>query len=159
MAGTPTTVTRIVNRLTSDGSLATLLPGGIYTRPLKREGDGSTPNAFASTFPYQPRAAAVVVDGTDETTAFGPDGSFVSFPWVYLYAEPHQGGKDTIANAWDQIFGLLHGWHFATGNGTDCEVRVIGRLAVMDDQDETLETGRVLGGMRVQVSGLWRRTG
>ena len=156
MAGTPTTVTRILNRLTSDGSLTLLLPGGIWTRPLKREGEGATPTAFAPTFPYQPRAAAVVVDGTDESAAFGPDGSFVSFPWVYLYAEPHENGKATIANAVDQIFGLLHGWHFATGNGTDCEVRVIGRLAVMDDPDAT---DRVMGGMRLQVSGLWRRTG
>ena len=156
MAGTPTIVTRILNRLTSDGSLTSLLAGGVYTRPLKREGDGATPTAFAPTFPYQPRAAAVVVDGTDEQTAFGPDGAFVSFPWVYLYAEPHENGKATIANAWDQIFGLLDGWHFATGNGTDCEVRVIGRLGVMDDPDAT---DRVMGGMRLQVSGLWRRTG
>ena len=156
MAGTPTTVTRILNRLSGDATFSGLLPGGIYTRPLKREGVGNTPNAFAPTFPYQPRAAAVVVDGTDEQTAFGPDGSFTSFPWVYLYAEPHDNGKATIANAWDQLFSLLHGWHFATGNGTDCEVRVIGRLAVMDDPDAT---DRVMGGMRLQVTGLWRRTG
>jgi hypothetical protein len=156
MAGTPTTVTRILGRLTSDGTLTgTLLPGGIYNRPLKREGPGSTDGAWDA-LDGRIKGAAVVVDGTDEQTAFGPDGSFVSFPWVYIYAEPHENGKTRIANAWDQIFGLLHKWHFATGNGTDAEVQVIGRLGVMDDPDAT---DRVMGGMRLQVSGLWRRTG
>src|SRR5690349_3649648 len=153
MAGTPTIVTRILNRISS-GSLSTLLPGGIYTRPIKREGNGKTLTAFDAD--GDPLPAAVVMDGTDEQAAFGPDGSFQSFPWIYLYAQPHDTGKATIAEAWDQLFSLLHGWHFATGNGTDCEVRVIGRLAVMDDPDAT---DRVMGGMRLQVTGLWRRTG
>ena len=156
MSGTPTTVTRIYNRLTGDGTLGGVLSGGIWTRPLKREGDGNTPGAFTVTPPYRPLPAAVVTDGTDEQTAFGPDGSFQSFPWIYIYAPPHDNGKAAIANAWDQMFTLLHGWRFATGNGTDAEVRVIGRLGVLDDEPGT---DRVLGGMRLQVTGLWRRTG
>jgi hypothetical protein len=34
---------------------------------------------------------------------------------------------------------------------------VIGRLAILDDPDES--TDRVMGGMRLQVTGLWRNTG
>ena len=124
MSGTPRIATVILNRLSGDGTFSGLLPGGVYDRPLKREGDGETPNAFAPTFPYQPRPAAVVVDGSDETDAFGPDGSFMSFPWVYFYAAPTQSGKDTIANAWDVAFSALHNYRFATGNGTGAQIKV-----------------------------------
>ena len=154
MAGTPTTVTRIYNRLTGDNSLLTVLPGGIWDRAIKREGVGATPGAFDQ---YgDPLPAAVVMDGTDEQTAFGPDASFQSFPWIYLYAQPHANGKAAIATAWDLMFSLLHKWRFATPNSTDAEVHVIGRLGVMDDPDVD---DRLLGGMRLQVTGLWRNTG
>lgn len=156
MSGTPTMVTRLLDFLTTDASLTALLPGGIYNQPLKREGPGSTPNAFAPTPPYQPRPAAVITDGTDQADVFGPDGSFQSFPWIYLYATPTANGKATIANAWDLIFGKVHGWRFATGNGTGAVVQVIGRLGVLDDPEDAQ---RVLGGMRLQVTGLWRNTG
>jgi hypothetical protein len=155
MAGTPTIVDRLLSRLSGDGTLSGLLPGGIYTRELLREGPGATPTAFDAF--GDPLAAAVIKDGNDEAEAFGPDGSFSSFPWVYLYAPPHQNGKSAIANAWDQMFSLLHKWKFATGNGTGAEVQVIGRLGILDDPDET--TDRVMGGMRLQVTGLWRNTG
>lgn len=154
MSGTPTTVTQILGRLTADASLNSTLPGGIYDRPIKREGMGATPTAFAAAPPYQPRAAAVVTDGTDNADPLGPNGSYSAFPWVYLYAEPHQSGKNTIATAWDQMHSLLHNWRFATGNNTDALVTVIGRLGVMDDPEVP---DRVLGGMRLQVTGLWRR--
>ena len=154
MAGTPTTVSRIYSRLSANGTLVTLLPGGIWDRPLKTEGNGATPEAFDEW--GDPLPAAVIVDGTDEQTAFGPDGSFQSFPWIYLYAQPHANGKAAIANAWDEMFSSLHGWRFATGNGTDAEVKVIGRLGVMDDEPGS---DRLVGGMRLQVTGLWRNTG
>jgi hypothetical protein len=158
MSGTPTMVKRIMDRLTADGTLTGLLPGGIYNQPIIRESDagGATPNAFAPTPPYQPRPAAVVTDGTDEQVAFGPDGAFTSFPRIYLYAPTTQNGKDTIANAFDTLFSLLHGWRFATGNGTGAEVRVISRLETMDDPETS---GRLVGGLRLQVTGLWRHTG
>lgn len=153
MSGTPTIVSRIHSRI-SGGGLNTLLPGGIWTRPIKREGNGATPTAFDAD--GDPLPAAVVVDGTDQQTPFGPDASFMSFPQIYIYAQPHDTGKATIAEAWDQMYGLLHKWRFATGNGTDAEVQVIGRLGVMDDEPGS---DRILGGMRLQVTGLWRNTG
>ncbi len=156
MSGTPTTATVILNRLTGDSSLTTLLTGGIYDRPLKRLGDGATASAYSLTPPYQPRPAAVVVDGSDEADVVGPDGAFMSFPWVYFYAEPHANGKATIATAFDMAFSLLNNWRFATANGTGALSRVIGRLGVLDDPEVA---DRVVGGMRLQVSGLWRRIG
>jgi hypothetical protein len=156
MSGTPTIVNQILSRLSGDGTVSGLLPGGIYTRELKAPGTpGATPAAFD--VDGDPIAAAVIKDGTDEGTAFGPDGSFDSFPFIYIYAPPHENGKATIANAWDAMFSALHKWKFATGNGTGAEVRVIGRLAILDDPDES--TDRVMGGMRLQVTGLWRNTG
>lgn len=154
MAGTPTMRTRILSRLSS--LTPNPLTGGVYDRPLSRDGEGATPNAFAPSFPYQQRPAAVVADGTDQADPLGPDGSFHSFPWVYFYAPRTAQGKDTIADAWDAAFALLHGWRFATGNNTGALVKVISRLAVMDDPEDTQ---RVLGGMRLQVTGLWRNTG
>lgn len=155
MSGTPTIVTRIHNRLSGDGTLTGLLPGGIYTRELKAEGPGKTPAAFD--IDGDPIPAAVIKDSSDEAEVFGPDGSFSSFPFIYLYAPPHDNGKTAIANAWDAMFSLLHKWRFATGNGTGAEVQVIGRLGILDDPDEA--TDRVMGGMRLQVTGLWRNTG
>lgn len=165
MSGTPTIATAILNRLTTDSAITTLLPGGIYTRPLKRgELDsagrlvppGATPDAFDSVNPQsRPRPAAVISDGDDSANVLGPNSAFDSFPWVYFYASPHDTGKDTIANAWDAAHSRLHDWHFATGNGTDAVVKVIGRLGTRDDPDDST---RSVGGMRLQVTSLWRRT-
>jgi hypothetical protein len=155
MSGTPTTASVIHARLTGDATLTTLLTGGIYTRPIKRSGDGATPNAFSTTPPYWVRPAAVVTDGTDEAMPLGPDAAFSSFPWVYLYGTRDDTGKNTIANAWDRMFSLLHNWRFATGRGTGARVTVIGRLGVIDDDEDST---RVVGGMRLQVTGLWRQT-
>lgn len=166
MSGTPTLAAQILARLQGDSALSTLLPGGIYNRPIKRGSldsagritpAGATPDAFSSSNPSsRPRPSAVVTDGDDNADQLGPDGAFMSFPWVYFYAEPHDNGKATIANAWDQAFSRLHGWRFATGNGTDVQIKVIGRLATRDDPGDAT---RVMGGMRLQVTGLWRRTG
>ena len=160
MSGTPTMVDRIASRLS--GLSPSPLTGGIYTRPLKRgvydaslrpDPAGSTPDAFAPTFPYQQRPAAVVTDGTDEADFFGPDTAWQSFPWIYFYAPPNQTGKDTIANAVDAADVLLHNWRFATANNTGALVKVISRMAVIDDPEDAQ---RVLGGMRLQVVGLRR---
>jgi hypothetical protein len=160
MSGTPTMVTRIVARLSS--LTPSPLSGGIYDRPIMRgvydannrpDPAGSTPDAFAPTFPYQQRPAAVVTDGTDEVDFFGPDTAWQSFPWIYFYAPPTQQGKDTIANAVDAADVLLHNWRFATANNTGALVKVISRMAVIDDPEDAQ---RVLGGMRLQVTGLRR---
>jgi len=160
MAGTPTMVNRIAGRLSS--LTPSPLPGGIWERPLMRgvldgsgrpDPAGSTPSAFAPTFPYQQRPAAVVVDGNTENDPFGPLTAWQAFPWVYFYAPPNQQGKDTIATAFDSAFSLLNNWRYATANNQGALITVIGRLAVMDDPEDSQ---RVMGGMRLQVSSLWR---
>jgi hypothetical protein len=163
MSGTPRMVASLVNRIAGDSAIVAQLPGGIYDRPIKygeldSQGrivpPGATPDAFDAD--GRPRPAATVTDATDEAAAFGPDGSFLSFPWIYIYAAPTTNGKNTIANVCDLLYSRLNGWVFPTGNGTGCDVKAISRLAVLDDPDDAR---RVLGGMRLQVSGLWRRTG
>ena len=146
-----TTVSQIASRLSA--LVPNPLTGGVYTRDIKRTGDGRTPDAFAPTEPWQQRPAAVVVDGTDERDPLGPDTSNHSFPWVYFYAPPTESGKATIANAFTEAYALLHNWHFATDNGTGAEVKVISRLAVLDDPGDA---NRKMGGMRLQVTSLWR---
>ena len=156
MAGTPTMVKRILDRITGSSTLSTILPGGIYNQPLLRAGDGATPNAFLPTPPYKPRPAAVVTDGTDEQEAFGPDGAFTSFPFIWLYGPRDDSGKAAIANAFDEMFSLLHNWRFPMPNGTGALVKVISRL---ETRDEPETTDRLVGGLRLQVTGLWRNTG
>lgn len=146
---------RIQNRLSASADLTAVLVGGIWTRRLERIGEGATPQAFAPTPPYQPRPAAVVIDGGETVDPFGPDAAFQGFPEVWLYAPATGNGKAAIDQAWNLAFGLLHRWRFATANGTGVLVRVAGRLGVTDDP---VVGGRVLDRMRLQLVGLWRNT-
>lgn len=163
MSGTPTVAAQILGRLTSDSALMALLTGGVYDRPIKRgqtDGagrvtpPGATPQAFASVAPFQPRPAAVIVDGIDESDPFGPAAAYWSFPMIYLYAPPTTSGKETIANAWDLMHSRLHNWRFGAANGMGALVSVVGRIGIIDDPEDDK---RVLGGMRLQVSGIWRK--
>jgi len=157
MSGTPTVAAKILERIATDSAITgapeSVLTGGVYDRELKRTGPGSTPAAFS--LEGHPRPAGVILDPDDNADALGPGGAYMAFPWIYLYAERHASGKAAIATAWDLLFGRLHGWRFATANGTGATVAVIGRLGTRDDQDDD---GRSVGGMRLQVSGLWRNT-
>jgi len=157
MSGTPTLTTKLLERITTDSALSgspeSVLTGGVYDRELKRSGPGSTPGAFNAD--GHPRPAAVVTDPDDNADLLGPGGAYQAFPWIYLYAERHASGKAAIANAWDLLFSRLHGWRFATANGTGATVTVIGRLGTRDDEDDDRRT---VGGMRLQVVGLWRNT-
>jgi len=153
MSGTPTVTTLLLDRLTSDTAVTGLLTGGVYDRELKSAGPGSTVAAWSPE--GQPRPAAVVVESGDNADPLGPGGAYQAFPWVYLYAPRTANGKATVANAWDAMFTRLHGWRFAAGAGTGASVTVVGRLGLRDDQDDT---ARVVDGMRLQVTGLWRIT-
>jgi len=153
MSGTPTVVTRILDRITTDSAVTAVLTGGVYDRELKAQGPGSTPAAFGPEGHHRP--TAVVVDSGDNADTAGPGGAFMAFPWVYLYGPRTANGKAALATAWDLLFGRLNGWRFATANGTGAKVSVIGRLGARDDQDDAT---RVVDGMRLQVDGLWRNT-
>lgn len=152
MAGTPRMTTQITNRLTS--LVPAYLPGGVYNnRPISQD---TTPDAYEAVPPYRLRTAAIVTDGTDSGDPIGPDASYHSFPQIWFYALRTDSGKDAIANAWDQAFGALHNWQFATPNGTRASVQVIGRGPVLDDPEDSK---RLFGTMRLQVTSLWRRIG
>ena len=154
MAGTPTIATRTLSRLTVDSSLNALLTGGIYSRELKREGPGATPNAFAPTPPYQVRPSAVVRDDGDADDGVGPGGAQFTFVTVWFYAPATDNGKAAIADAVELTKGLLIGWRMPTPNGTGATVEnVAGRLGVRDDP---VMSGTVVDNVRFQISGLWR---
>jgi len=157
MSGTPTLTTKLMERIATDSALAgvpeSVLTGGVYDRELKRTGPGSTPAAFSDDGHAKP--AAVITDQGDNADTLGPGGAYLAFPWIYLYALRTDNGKLAVANAWDLLFSRLHGWRFTTANGTGATVTVIGRLGRRDDQDDTT---RVVDGMRLQVTGLWRNT-
>ena len=153
MAGTPTPQTRLIDRLTLDSSLVAHLTGGIWNRPISRDGRGGTPGAFGDGGHVRP--CAVVLDIDETETAFGPPQSFDGFTTIFLYAPRNQTGKDQIAIAWDMIRSRLHDWNLPMPNGTGARVKAAGRLRTMDDPDDDR---RAMGGIRLQITGLWVRT-
>lgn len=157
MIGTPTVVDRVVERLTTDSDLTALLTGGIYTRELKREGNGATPDAFSSTPPYQPRPAAVIRDNGDVTDLLGPGGAQSSYITIWVLAQAHQSGRDAIAAAIELIKGRLIGWSFPNANGAGATVEnVSGRIGIHDDP---VVPNRIQDAITVQIIGIWRALG
>jgi hypothetical protein len=142
---------QIASILAGDAQLAAILTGGVWTRPLKREGPGATPEAFAPT--GQVRPAAVVRDGTETADGSGPDTAFLGFPQVFLYAPATASGRLAIDAAVTRIVELLHGATVDGAGETGAGLRITSRLGIDDDP---VMAGTVMDLIRLQVDGLWR---
>jgi len=153
MAGTPTSAATLLARLQADATLASLLPGGLYDRDLKRTGPGATPNAYAPSPPYQPRPAAVVVDDGDDDDLGGVAGGLRGYVSLWCYGPPTANGMAAVADALDRARWLLVGWRFATGNGCGAAVEQAGqRLGLRDDP---VDDARMVDRLRFVVSSYW----
>ena len=142
---------QIASLLAGDAQLAAILPGGVWTRPLKREGPGATPEAFAAT--GQVRPAAVVRDGGETADGSGPDTAYLGFPQIFLYAPATANGRAAVESAVARIVELVHGASVAGAGQTGAGLRIASRLGV--DDDPAL-AGAVVDVVRIQVDGLWR---
>lgn len=156
MSGRPSVVDQIANRLSADEALTAVATGGVWKRPLKREGPGATAAAFFPAPPYQPRPCVVVMDGGEAADGLGPRQAFNGYPTLYLYAPATDNGWTDIANLYDRARTVLVGWRFPLPNGTGAVVeRVAGRVGARDAPE--LE-GALIDTMRLQVNGLWLNT-
>lgn len=158
MAGTPTPLSRILDRLTADSALSAMLPGGVWTQELARKGPYATPAAFMATADQAPRPALVLIDG-GEVDAIGMRGAVMGYVDLWFYAPKDAAGtaKTTLANAYEQVKGLLFGWQFPMPNGTGGAVDYVGdRLGPRDDP---AEFGRMFDKATARYTGLWREIG
>jgi hypothetical protein len=113
---------RIVERLTADGTLyPSLVPGGIYDRPIKAgQGQGSTPAAFYIT-PGDPARIvrlhpSIVILGPNEVDPpSGPVDDAVTvlrngFLRLFYYVPATATGKTLLDQIDARVRWLLHGW-------------------------------------------------
>lgn len=143
-----TTVEKIEERLLADSTLlgvlgldgyAGILQGGLYTRPLKAEGRGSTPTAFYTSAEKGRlvRPSAVIVDRGDvpHPQQFAVPTAINEFPLIYFYAPAHDSGKAAINDARERVFDLLNEWSFVTENGPVAFVKYVDRVGILDSEE------------------------
>lgn len=121
--------TMLITRLTSDVTLyPTMVPGGIYDRPIKAgQGQGATPAAFYVD-PADPtrlvrlRRCIYVMDGGQTPSVNGPrnedDGRWWdSFPQLYYYVDATPSGRAALDEIDKRVRFLLHGWQARLASG------------------------------------------
>lgn len=123
----------------SSGSYAGLLKGGVWTRPLKREAPGDTPEAFRDVpgLGKVIKPSAVVLDRGDAPHPQRPwiPSAFEQTVPVYLYAPATAGGKEAIALARVRIWELLDKYRFTTDNGPVAFVAYVSRVGIFDSEE------------------------
>lgn len=150
-------VEQIQSRLAGSAGVTTIATGGIWKRPIKREGPGATPEAFYPQPPYQPMPAIYVSDGGDQPAVNGVRSAFFGFPTLWFYAPAHDNGRAAISALWLAAYSALIGFNLALPNGTGATIeRVAGRVGIQDAPD--LERA-VMDTMRLQVTGLYVNEG
>lgn len=115
-----------------------ILQGGVWTRPLKREGAGKTPEAFyVSEKGRMLRPAAVIVDRgeVEHPQRDAIPTAYDSFPLIYFYAPATATGKTAIRLASKRVFDLLDDWTFATENGPIAFVTYVDRVGILDSEE------------------------
>lgn len=115
-----------------------ILQGGVWTRALKREPPGNTPEAFyASDKGKMIRPAAVLLDRGDTPhpqRAAVPSAYVQSLP-IYLYAPATATGKQAMTDARRRIFEILSDVWITTTDGWRGQVLYMDRIGVTDSEE------------------------
>lgn len=142
----PSIIDTIWTRLSSDSQLvgsydpnsgySGYLQGGIWTRPLKREGAGETPEAFSTAAGRQLRVAAVIVDAgeTLHSQESAIPTAYTLFLNIWFYAPATATGKDRMRNAQRRVHELLDDWTFQTDAGPIAFVSYLSRRGILDSE-------------------------
>lgn len=115
-----------------------ILQGGVWTRPLKREGAGQTAEAFyTSEKGRMLRPAAVLLDRGDveHSQRDAIPTAYDAFPLIYFYAPATATGKTAIRLARKRVFDLLDDWTFVTEYGPIAFVRYVDRVGILDSEE------------------------
>ncbi len=160
METVPTIQNGIAAILRADVDVAGLLPGGIWTRPIRRNDGtpeeptpGSTPEAFDAR--GRIRRCAAILNGETTANPIGPAGAFYAFPAIWLRCLPHETEKVHLERAALRIITLLHGGRISMPDGRSGIVTVQGRMGPDDDPD--LQPA-VVDMIRIQVDSVWSVT-
>jgi hypothetical protein len=144
----------VAARLRDDPAAAAALPGGVYTRDLKREGPGATPGAYATAPPHVPVPAAVVVDDGEQPALTGPPFAQAGVVSVWFYATRSGSGRDAIAAAVEATRRALVSWSWTTANGPPARFADPGqRLGVRDDP---VDAQRLVDRVSLPYAAVWR---
>lgn len=115
-----------------------ILQGGLWDRPLKREGAARTEAAFygESVAAMQVRPSGVILDGGDlpHNQRLSIPQAYVQYIYVYFYAPPTSTGKTKMAEAQRRIMVLLDDTWFKTDDGPMAEVRYINRRGIVESE-------------------------
>lgn len=150
----------IKEKIEGDVPLRTLLQGGVWTRPIKRDmsevdGDpslGSTPGAFESTPPYRILPCISIEEGTASASSGGSPDAMWGFPTLWLRSQPKDSEKAKIEDAFLALRRLFHRKPLTMPSGSSCIVSVAGRMGPIDDK---AIRGAVVTMVQFQVDGIW----
>ena len=149
----------IANLLRSSPAIMGLLPGGVWTRRIRKNDGpadaptpGSTPGAFDAAGRILRCAAVLNGIATDNPT--GPAGAYVAYPEIWLRCLPHESEQERLEEAALHILDLLRdGSRIRVTGGGVAFLRNAARM--MPDDDPDLPPA-VVDMIRVQADGIWR---
>lgn len=154
----PTLQNGIAKLLRDDTELMALLPGGVWTRKIKKNDGpaeapaaGSTPEAFDGA--GRIKRCAAVLNGLAPEDPLGPAGAFYAFPEIWIRCLPHESDKQRLEAAAVRIITLMQGAIVPMPGGAAAVLRVSARM--MPDDDPDLPPA-VVDMIRVQANSLWR---
>jgi hypothetical protein len=159
----PTFQNQIADRLRSDAALMALLPGGVWTRRIRKNDGppesptpGSTPEAFDHAGRIK-RCVAVLPGTGAVENPLGPHGAFYAFPEIWLRCLPHESEKQKLEEAALRIIEIIRAsGRVSAPGGTAATLTVVARM--MPDDDPDLPPA-VVDMIRVQADGVWRFAG
>lgn len=138
--------------------LATLLPGGIWTRAIQpwrvgeEEAPGNTVSAFDSRGRIQ-RCLSITSSPLSAADDLGPVGAYRDFPELYLRCLPHTSEKEKLEQAIQLLHVAFRDAVLVGAQGEGLCVTVSGQIGPFDDQ---IIDNAVLYMVRVRVDSIWK---
>lgn len=157
MADAITIQSAIADALRSDSVLMDLLPGGVWTRRIRKNDStpeaptpGSTPDAFDSK--GRILRCASIINGEATSDPFGPPGAFYAFPEIWMRCLPLDSEKRKLEEAALRIIELLQGRMVPLHAGRGGILTISARM--MPDDDPDLQPA-VVDMIRARLDSVW----
>lgn len=148
----------LANMIRGDADLMELLPGGVWTRRIRRNeappGNPPTPGSTPEAFDHEGRflRSVSILNGEASADLYGPPDAFYAFPEIWLRCMPHESEKRRIEQAASMITAMLSGETIPLGTGRSAVGTVVARMGPDDDPDLR---PAVVSMIRVQIDSVW----